>query len=346
MLSCKKICDSLSKFSNEKKYTINGLNVLFEQSPNFNKKYLQLVEDKIKENDWIDPNLEPETFSKNVKESIIQQQQAEDENIESKLDYRDMQNQDLPMKYRKLIKKERLDDQEIYYYGITGTDTFLASVLLAVEPDYWILHRKKRKEYTNQMKNSLNIEKQDLIKTIHKKSKGFQYIEAMQDIEEKDVFPINRDSDKCIEFRFLISLYYPNINILVLDLDQKKGTFVGDYKKEKRNIIIFKDHHYLPVLSNKDSTFSDDEIKLWESEFNIYYDSPLTQTKSISNTNKSGKVLKADQLDLENLSNNSFYAQSRYSLTDLQEIADKLKIDSHNKKKSELYSDIMGKISG
>ena len=62
MLSCNEICKALSSFEGEQVFKLENYNPLFEQSSNFSKNYLQLVEDKIKENSWIDPNLEPIQF--------------------------------------------------------------------------------------------------------------------------------------------------------------------------------------------------------------------------------------------------------------------------------------------
>ena len=63
MISCNEICKSLSSFEKEQPIVIENFNSLFEQSVDFSKKYLQLVEDKIVESKWIDPNLEPEKFN-------------------------------------------------------------------------------------------------------------------------------------------------------------------------------------------------------------------------------------------------------------------------------------------
>ena len=62
MLSCNEICKALSSFEGEQTFELKNYNPLFEQSSNFSKNYLQLVEDKIKENSWVDPNLEPIQF--------------------------------------------------------------------------------------------------------------------------------------------------------------------------------------------------------------------------------------------------------------------------------------------
>ena len=69
MLSCIKICEILSKFEGEEPFKLDHYNPLFEQSPNFYKNYLQLVEDKIKENGWVDPNLDPDKFNE-IKKKI------------------------------------------------------------------------------------------------------------------------------------------------------------------------------------------------------------------------------------------------------------------------------------
>ena len=69
MLSCREICKSLSNFEGEQTFTLENHNILFEQAIDFSKKYLELVEDKIKENGWIDPNLNPEKFKQFKKEN-------------------------------------------------------------------------------------------------------------------------------------------------------------------------------------------------------------------------------------------------------------------------------------
>ena len=77
MLSCNEICKILSQFEGEQKIKLEHFNPLFQQSPDFAKNYLQLVEDKIKENEWIDPNLEPEKFKEfktASKDLIIEQE--------------------------------------------------------------------------------------------------------------------------------------------------------------------------------------------------------------------------------------------------------------------------------
>ena len=63
MLSCNEICKALSKFEGEETFKLDYYNQWFEQSPDFSKNYLHLVEDKINENGWVDPNLEPEKFN-------------------------------------------------------------------------------------------------------------------------------------------------------------------------------------------------------------------------------------------------------------------------------------------
>ena len=63
MISCSEICKSLNSFEKEQPIVIENFNSLFEQSVDFSKKYLQLVEDKIVESKWVDPNLEPEKFN-------------------------------------------------------------------------------------------------------------------------------------------------------------------------------------------------------------------------------------------------------------------------------------------
>ena len=90
MLSCNEICKALVSFENEQNYKFEHYNPLFEQSPDFSKKYLQLVEDKIKENGWIDPNLEPNRF----KTEILPTKQTEKTDKTDKTDKNDKDKDD------------------------------------------------------------------------------------------------------------------------------------------------------------------------------------------------------------------------------------------------------------
>jgi hypothetical protein len=209
MLSCKEICKALSSFEGEQTYKLENYNPLFEQSNDFSKKYLQLVEDKIKENGWVDPNIEPLKFKaekdkeikeeeennkkelngdkedknqnqnqKNKEKDKEKDKEKEDPEEEttnnSFLNYKEHQTNDLPHKFLSLINESRR--KELYYYGMKCPDSFLAAVLLGGEPNYWLQHRKKKKEYADQIKTTLSIQKYDILRGLSKESVGSDYL--------------------------------------------------------------------------------------------------------------------------------------------------------------------------
>ncbi len=386
MLSCNEICKVLSTFEGEETFKLEHHNPLFEQSPDFYKNYLQLVEDKIKENGWIDPNLEPNKFNEyskmqtelkkiedhdtttSVSESLINEHSSSDNVF---LNYKEHQTNELPNFLLTLIDKSR--HNEIYYYGMKGPDSFLASVLLATEEHYWLQHRKKKKEYADQVKTTFSIQKYDILRGISKESVGHDYL---QTIYSND-FPEHVDSDKSKEFRFLIGYHY-KINILIIELKDKKGYFVTDWKTELPTLIIFFDNQttYLPVLSNKNSSyFTADEIQLIGKNINILYPiklnmSPITSTSNDDGINnneavtpkkgrkKENMISSAEQVQIKTIKVEQIHPITKYQLKDLQDIAEKLNLQLETTKylsdksmriikktKKDLYEEIVNKIT-
>lgn len=287
MISCSEICKSLSSFEKEQPIVIENFNSLFEQSVDFSKKYLQLVEDKIVESKWVDPNLEPEKFniqkqtekqnemasatedatteqlslnvSKNIQEDIIY------------LNYKEHQTIELPNVFLSLVDETRRS--ELYYYGMKGPDSFLASILLSAEPNYWLQHRKKKREYADQMKTTFSIQKYDILRDLPKTSIGNDYINIIY--KTTTDFPEHVDSDKSKEFQFLIG-YHFKVNILIIDFKNLSGYFATDWNEDLKTVILIIDNiTYLPILSNKFPYFTKEEIKEIEKKINILYPSKI-----------------------------------------------------------------------
>ncbi len=397
MLSCREICKSLSNFEGEQTFTLENHNVLFEQSIDFSKKYLELVEDKIRENGWIDPNLNPSKFKqlkKEIKESEQQEelheqektqhnddkndgkndgnQEDEKQSICSYLNYKNHQTVNLPEELLKVIDKER--HEELYYYGMKGPDSFLASVLLAVETNYWLQHRKKKSEYADQIKTTFSIQKHDILRDLPKESKGNDYISKIYSSD----FPEHIDSDKSIELQFLIC-YNFKINLLIINLKDKTGYFASDWDSTKNTLVVIKDNiTYLPILSNKIPYFTSHEIMNFQKEFNILFPIKMQINDEVkvkgrgkpksksTDTTSDGQplimIIKAEQLDSEDIKKNLKVEQIlplvKYQLKDLQEIAEKLCIETEHKKyggdaktikltkktKKDLHDDILEKL--
>lgn len=387
MLSCREICKSLSNFEGEQTFKLENHNVLFEQSIDFAKKYLELVEDKIKENGWIDPNLSPEKFKQLKKDN--KDKESEETEVETKstetqnqndvngstctyLNYKIHQTVNLPQELLKVIDKERHD--ELYYYGMKGPDSFLASVLLAVETNYWLQHRKKKNEYADQIKTTFSIQKHDILRDLSKESKGNDYITKIYSSD----FPEHVDSDKSIELQFLICHNF-KINLLIIDLKEKTGAFASDWDTNKNTMVLIKDNtSFLPILSNKIPYFKSEEIMNFEKEFNILFPIKMqikddakpkgrgkTKAKTSETENDSMALIlitKAEQLDSEamikNLKPEQILPLAKYQLKDLLEIAEKLCIETEHKKyggdaktikltkktKKDLHEDILEKI--
>jgi hypothetical protein len=398
MLSCNEICKILSQFEGEQKIKLEHFNPLFQQSPDFAKNYLQLVEDKIKENEWVDPNLEPEKFKelkiKNEKSTELHLEQEKEKEKEKKLEleleleiqsqnigienvllnYKEHQTNDLPLEFLSLIDENRR--VELYYYGMKGPDSFLASILLCAEPGYWLQHRKKKKEYAEQMQTTFSLQKYDILRKLPKESIGKDFL----DVIYSNDFPERVDSDKSKEYQFLIAYHY-DINVLILDFKELKGYFATDWIHDKKTMIIINDNQtYLPILSNKISYFTSDEIKNLETKFNILYPTKLiltsnselnltenteetkednskkVKTKKEKVVSKIAKITDASQITIDNINlikPEQIQSIAKYQLKDLQDIAEKFKIQLEytktkdnktkifNKTKKELYDDII-----
>ena len=282
-----------------------------------------------------------------------------------------------------MIDKNR--HNEIYYYGMKGPDSFLGAVLLGSEQNYWLQHRKKKKEYADQVKTTFSIQKYDILRGLSKDSIGQDYLSSIY----ANDFPEHVDSDKSKEFRFLIGYHY-KINILVLELKDNVGHFVTDWRPELPTLILLLDNQltYLPILSNKNSSyFSENEIKALN--FNILYPTKLkvNSTNGVSssnninsndtnNTNESDnnelgsgkkgrkKIIKenmistVEQIDLKTIKVEQIYPIAKYQLKDLQDIAEKLNLQLETTKylddkslriikktKKDLYEDIINKIT-
>lgn len=380
MLSCNEICKALSSFEGEQTFKLENYNPLFEQSSNFSKNYLQLVEDKIKENSWVDPNLEPSQFKqekekmldendaikeiKEIKENKESKENKENKEKQSKLEYtflsyKEHQTNELPQEFLDLIDVSRRSD--IYYYGMKGPDSFLASILLGAEPNYWLQHRNKKKEYSDQIRTTFSIQKYDILRGLSKESIGNDYLNVIYSND----FPENVDSDKSKEYQFLIGYHY-KINVLILELKELKGSFATDWSPNLSTLIILLDNQtYLPILSNKISYFNSDEIKNLENKFNILYPTKL-ELKSVTNSEEGKKkkkqredmIVNADKIEIKTITIDQIHPMTKYQLKDLQDIAEKLKLPLETTKygpdnksfriikkiKKELYEDIIEKV--
>jgi hypothetical protein len=317
MISCSEIRKALSSFENEQQIVIENFNPLFEQSVDFAKKYLQLVEDKIVENKWVDPNLSPEEFKQqkqNEKQSTSEShnESHNDSHNDSTndshnnstnnstkdstkdtdiiyLNYKEHQTIDLPKSLSSLISENRRN--ELYYYGMKAPDSFLASILLSAEPNYWLQHRKKKREYADQLKTTFSIQKYDILRDLPKTSIGNDYISVIY--KTTTDFPEHIDSDKSKEFQFLIG-YHFKINILIIDFKNLTGSFATDWNEDLKSVILINDNNtYLPILSNKISYFNKDEIKELEKGFNILYPSKIiVQNKESEQVKRRGRTKK------------------------------------------------------
>ena len=389
MLSCSEICKALSSFEGEQNYKLEYYNPLFEQSPEFFKNYLQLVEDKIKENGWIDPNLEPNRFKteilptkqkendrnnkdgKDTKEKYKEEDNEEakkekdEKDVKDGLNLKEHQTNDLPIQFSNLINESRRN--ELYYYGMKGPDSFLAAILLGAEPNYWLQHRKKKKDYADQIKTTFCIQKYDIMRGLPKESIGATFTNK---IFSND-FPEHIDSDVSKEFQFLIGVHF-KINILVLELKTLKGYFASDWKPDINTIVLMLDvntNTYFPILSNKISYFNSDEVKELEKGFNILYPVMIEVEESKSKGKGQGKgkskknddmmVSSVEQIDIKRIKVEHIQNIAKYQLKDLQDIAEKLNLETENQKpssdgkitktirktKKELYDDIIQKIT-
>jgi hypothetical protein len=372
MLSCSEICKALSSFEGEQNYKLEYYNPLFEQSPNFFKNYLQLVEDKIKENGWIDPNLEPTRFKteilptkQNEKNERNERNDKDKDDFEKEkdglngLNYKEHQTNDLPIQFSNLINQSRRN--ELYYYGMKGPDSFLASILLGAEPNYWLQHRKKKKDYADQIKTTFCIQKYDIMRGLAKESIGTAFTNK---IFSND-FPEHIDSDVSREFQFLIGLHF-KVNILVLELKTLKGSFATDWKPDMNTLVLMLDPNtntYFPILSNKISYFNSDEVKELEKGFNILYPVMIEveEAKSKGKGKKSdgSAITSAEQIDIKRIKVEHIQNIAKYQLKDLQDIAEKLNLETEYQKpssdgkivktirktKKELYDDIIQKIT-
>jgi hypothetical protein len=378
MLSCSEICKALSSFEGEQNYKLEYYNPLFEQSSEFFKNYLQLVEDKIKENGWIDPNLEPNRFKTEIlptkqkeNDRITKEKSKEDENegtnnekdVKDGLNLKEHQTNDLPIQFSNLITESRRN--ELYYYGMKGPDSFLAAILLGAEPNYWLQHRKKKKDYADQIKTTFCIQKYDIMRGLPKESIGTAFTNK---IFSND-FPEHIDSDVSKEFQFLIGVHF-KINILVLELKTLKGYFATDWKPDINTIVLMLDvntNTYFPILSNKISYFNSDEVKELEKGFNILYPVMIEVEESKSKGQGKGKGKKNDdmmvssveQIDIKRIKVEHIQNVAKYQLKDLQDIAEKLNLETEYQKpssdgkitktirktKKELYDDIIQKIT-
>jgi hypothetical protein len=389
MLSCNEICKALSSFEGEQIYKFEHYNPLFEQSHDFSKKYLQLVEDKIKENGWIDPNLQPILFKKEIipmkeerererekdkeKEKYSEKDKEKDKDKDSEkdvedkdrenkdgLNYKEHQTNDLPMQFYNLINESRRN--ELYYYGMKGPDSFLASVLLGAEPNYWLQHRKKKKDYADQIKTTFCIQKYDIMRGLSKESMGTAFTNK---IFSND-FPEHIDSDVSKEFQFLIGLHF-KVNVLVLELKTLKGYFATDWKPDINTLVLMLDPNtntYFPILSNKISYFNSEEVKELEKGFNILYPVMIeveeTKSKGKGKNKSDGTMItSAEQIDIKRIKVEHIQTIAKYQLKDLQDIAEKLNLETEYQKpssdgkitktirktKKELYDDIIQKIT-
>lgn len=369
MLSCNEICKALSSFEGEQTFELKNYNPLFEQSSNFSKNYLQLVEDKIKENSWVDPNLEPIQFKQEKSKqnnNINEDNETTEPNDSNKqhklkyafLNYKEHQTNNLPQEFLDLIDVNR--QSEIYYYGMKGPDSFLASVLLGAEPNYWLQHRNKKKEYSDQIRTTFSIQKYDILRGLSKESVGNDYLTTIYSND----FPENIDSDKSKEYQFLIGYHY-KINVLIIELKELKGYFVTDWNPDLPTLIILLDNQtYLPILSNKISYFTSDEIKKLEGKFNILYPTKLELKSYTMEDGKKKKkhrddmITNADQIEIKMITVEQIYPITKYQLKDLQDIAEKLKLPIESTKygadnktfriikktKKDLYDEIIEKI--
>ncbi len=364
MLSCNEICKALSSFEGEQTFELKNYNPLFEQSSNFSKNYLQLVEDKIKENSWVDPNLEPTQFKQEKFKQNGKNHEDETNDKPQKLEYaflnyKEHQTNNLPQEFLELFDTNR--QSEIYYYGMKGPDSFLASVLLGAEPNYWLQHRNKKKEYSDQIRTTFSIQKYDILRGLSKDSVGNDYLTTIYSND----FPEHVDSDKSKEYQFLIGYHY-KINVLILELKELKGYFVTDWSSDLPTLIILLDNQtYLPILSNKISYFTADEIKKLESKFNILYPTKLElKSHTMEDCKKKKKqmrddmIMNAEQIEIKTITVEQIYPITKYQLKDLQDIAEKLKLPLETTKygadnktfriikktKKDLYDEITEKI--
>jgi hypothetical protein len=370
MLSCTEICKALSSFEDEKEYKLENYNPLFEQAPDFSKKYLQLVEDKIKENDWIDPNLQPKKFQAEIKHHSKDKETPVDEMVDLKSDeylapvqqssqstqssqcflsYKEHQTLDLPEQILSAIVESRR--KQLYYYGMKGPDSFLASILLGADPNYWLQHRKKKKEYAAELKTTFCIQKYDILRGLSKDSVGNDYTKVIY----SEDFPERIDSDTSKEFQFLISVHY-KLNVLILNLQNMKGHFVSDWNTSNKTIVLILDNQtYLPILSNGIPYFDESEVQGLEKSFNILY--PIkTETKSA--VSLKNMIKNATEIDIKVIKPEHIQNVSKYQLKDLQDMSEVLGLDTEYKKtstdgkitktlrktKQQLYDDIIEKI--
>jgi hypothetical protein len=359
MLSCNEICKALSSFEGEQTFKLEHYNPLFEQSSNFSKNYLQLVEDKIKENDWVDPNLDPTQFKKEKTDAKATESNDTDEKVKLEyafLNYKEHQTNNLPQEFLDLIDVNRRN--EIYYYGMKGPDSFLASVLLGAEPNYWLQHRNKKKEYSDQIRTTFSIQKYDILRGLSKESVGNDYLSTIYSND----FPEHIDSDKSKEYQFLIGYHY-KINVLILELKELKGYFATDWSEELPTLIILLDNQtYLPILSNKISYFKADEIKKLESKFNILYPTKLMLKSDDGKKKKKQRddmITNAEQIEIKTITTDQILPITKYQLKDLQDIAEKFKLPLESTKygpdnktfriikktKKDLYDEIIDKIT-
>jgi hypothetical protein len=120
---------------------------------------------------------------------------------------------------------------------------------------------------------------------------------------------------------------------------------------------------YFPILSNKISYFNSDEVKDLEKGFNILYPVMIeveeTKSKGKGKKTDGSTITSAEQIDIKRIKVEHIQNIAKYQLKDLQDIAEKLNLETEHQKpsedgkivktirktKKELYDDIIQKIT-
>ena len=220
----------------------------------------------------------------------------------------------------------KLLDDDFYYIEQKIRDSFVSSVLTLLDDDFHTLNlgsrikSNKQEIYINKVKQKLAI---DLIKNkLYRKfnyhhSHSFKKSRLENNLQEGNIVGDN-------EMRYFGD--YFDLNILLLEVDKNTIQLVREdlYQDKISIIIIVNNNKYYPVLSNTGNHFiHPSSLKKLLSKFRVSKNEKKTGKKTkkqFKTLELSDKSYKQNKLSLYNI--------VRYTLKDLQEIAENYDIET------------------
>lgn len=225
--------------------------------------------------------------------------------------------------------------KKYYIYGTPTNYSFYHSILLLLDKQYILYGKIEKEKHIDDARNKLVYDLDENYKKFNYKEKKFKKSIIRDNLLNSKIFLPQVIS-------YIVD--YSNVCLIIIDTESYLYSLINEYSKTKDYVIMLrKNNYYQPILNSEgnskfDYTILDKLSLILKAEFTI-------EKKEIEEKKNVDEII----IDYNKLEKDGLGKENKYKLKELQNIANyydiSIKIQNKNKKKSDLYKEIISKLN-